>query len=361
MEIAVPEDIAAMENLSVYSAESEPQYQLELERLATYGDTDDVFLSNITTIDVDDAGRVILADGRSATMYVYNQSGEITHTMGGSGQGPGEFTSINSIQIVDGTIYALDLNQRRFSRFNADGFSFINNIPIADTLNNSSNFPVSFSPISGNRFVLMMSGFSMTESGGGMATKPYVIDNTGTVINEVGIEVTPTEFTRLQNNNTIQMMVMPHSRSSLSAVSPSDEIVHGYTDRFWIQFSDLNGNYLRSIYYDLKNQPLNQTEFLSNYEDEEVRKAIRQTDIPDTYPAFSSLQVDDSSRIWVTLINTSGDDLTVWVLDSSGEKLAELTYPSSRRLVRIKGDRVYFQEENEMGAVELVEYQINWI
>lgn len=69
-------------------------------------------------------GRAVVVDGgRTLQLVVLSPSGSVDATLGGPGEGPGEFTSVSSITVHQGdTILVQDPQGGRISKFTADGF-----------------------------------------------------------------------------------------------------------------------------------------------------------------------------------------------------------------------------------------------
>src|SRR6056297_2561551 len=108
VEVNVPEDVAALENVAVYAGETAPLYDISLERQARYGDTDDVYRGSVAGVAVAEDGTLYLADRTEAVIHVYSAAGEYQTTIGGKGEGPGEFLSVSSVRLHEGELFALD-------------------------------------------------------------------------------------------------------------------------------------------------------------------------------------------------------------------------------------------------------------
>ncbi|TVP54221.1 MAG: hypothetical protein EA351_13650 [Gemmatimonadales bacterium] len=69
-------------------------------------------------------GRAVVVDGgRTQELVILSPSGSVEATLGGPGEGPGEFTSVSSIAVRPGdTILIQDAQGGRISKFTPDGF-----------------------------------------------------------------------------------------------------------------------------------------------------------------------------------------------------------------------------------------------
>lgn len=83
---------------------------------------DALLFNRIRTVARDREDNVIVADGGSDEIRVFDSGGNHIRTMGGSGDGPGEFRVLRGAwPLEDGTIAAFDSRLDRISRFGAMG------------------------------------------------------------------------------------------------------------------------------------------------------------------------------------------------------------------------------------------------
>ncbi|MCC5941533.1 MAG: 6-bladed beta-propeller [Balneolaceae bacterium] len=356
--VKIPEDIAAMQNVAVYSGDADPIYSITLEKTALFGDTDDLFLRSIGGITVSDSGDLYLADSQEGSVHVYDEFGSHTFSIGRKGEGPGEFTRADRPQLFNGELYVLDVQQQRVSVFDPNNGQFLRNISMGGGSQDISGFPVNFEAISENRFLAFYN--SMQQDGERFLRKEVlrVLDEDGKEIASDFIEFEAGEMFMIRGENSIQIMSLPFMRDTHSEINSNEQIVWGYSDRIFLQFVSLDGEYIRSVYHSKENPPLDRAAMLSRYEDPAVRESIRSLDIPETRPAFQYFRIDDENRIWISLNTEDEDENEIWVLDPDGEKLAQFTRPSVNRLLLVKDSYAYFHEENEDGLQEVVKYRV---
>lgn len=73
-------------------------------------------------INTDDAGNVYVTDWDKSIVNKYDQDGVYLHSIGGRGQGPGEFQNIGDVGIdAEGKIYLYDKSNKRISFLNKEG------------------------------------------------------------------------------------------------------------------------------------------------------------------------------------------------------------------------------------------------
>lgn len=134
----------------------------------------------------------------------------------------------------------------------------------------------------------------------------------------------------------------------------------GRTDELLFSFYNSSGEYQNAIYIHYQNAPFNEEMLLSNYQgaNEVLIKALMSGEQPDTWPAFSSLLLDDDNRLWVSVITEDPVIPEWWVLDDSGELLATLTLKGNQEIINVISDDLYILETDEDSNLqEIVKYQ----
>jgi len=357
VEVNVPEDVAALENVAVYSGETAPLYDISFERQARYGDTDDVYIGSMAGVAVADDGTLYLADRTEAVIHIYSESGEYQTTIGGKGEGPGEFLSISSIKLHEGELFALDTQQQRVSVFDAVARDYLRSHTLSGGTQDLSGFPVAAEPLSGSRFLVLYNSMQREDEKFYRRYMPRILDAEGNTIASEFIEFPASEMLMLQSDNMIRISSLPFMGESHIGLNQNEEIVAGFSDRFLFHVISLEGDTLRSIYHSKTLPPLDRSEMLANIEDETSRKEISAMDIPEKRLAFESFYIDDEDRFWVSTPTADTEVNDWWLLAESGEKLAEFSRPATDRVVMVKDACAYFMEtDEETGLQEVVKY-----
>ena len=85
------------------------------------GATPDDQLFEVLGVDRLSSGEIVVANGGSQEIRLYSTEGELLQTLGGRGEGPGEFTTLSAVHVTAGdTIVALNQVPLRVSRFTAE-------------------------------------------------------------------------------------------------------------------------------------------------------------------------------------------------------------------------------------------------
>lgn len=356
--VELPEDLSGLENLEVYRSDNAPLHEILLEKEVAFGDTDEFFIGNVSGIAADSDGRVFLADRREAIIRVYGYDGRYLFSIGSKGEGPGEFTGLHRPKLSEGILYTLDLQQQRISRFDGADGSYLSSLNLADTQSGTGGFPTSFEPLSNDRFLVFFNQMDRNDGTLFRSSIPKIIDSRGNVLSEGFIEFMPTELILIQSETFTQILTMSFMPQSFIALNRDEQIVWGFTDRFYLKTMDLDGNYLHSFYHDKPNLPLDRSAILRRYDNSALLPYIRNISFPETNTAFLEFVVDDENRIWLPMLTEDNQIRNWWVLSEFGVKLAVFSRPATDRLELVKDGKAFFYEEDDDGAAGIVRYSI---
>lgn len=353
----IPEDIASLENVAVYSGDAVPLQTVSFEREARFGDTDDVYIGSIAGVAVSDDGTLFLADRTEAIVHVFDTMGNYRTAMGGKGEGPGEFLSISSLRLFNGELFALDTQQQRVSVFDAAGHDYLRSHTLSGGTQDLSGFPVAAEPLSDGRFFVLYNSMQREDEKFYRRYIPRIMDSEGKTLSSEFIEFPRSEMLMLQSDNMISIRSLPFLGESYIGFNQNEEIVTAFSDRLLFHVISLEGDTLRSIYHSKNLPPLDRAAMLATIEDEASRKEISAMEIPETRQAFETFYVDDENRIWISTTTEDTDVTDWWVLSEAGEKLAEFSRNATDRVMFVNAGHVYFMETDEdTGLQEIVKY-----
>lgn len=95
--------------------------QVELEIGEVDGDGPAVF-GSVIALEADERGTVYVLDGHAQEVRVFGPDGTHLHTLGGRGEGPGEFMGAGGLNLdAEGALWVWDPRNGRFTRFSASG------------------------------------------------------------------------------------------------------------------------------------------------------------------------------------------------------------------------------------------------
>lgn len=359
--IEIPEDIAAMENVAVFSGKEAPRGTVSFERIAAFGDTEEFYFAHMGVITVDDENRVYLADAREGRIHIFYGDGSYIRSLGGKGGGPGEFQSIHSMEVDHSFLYVMDIIQRRLTAFYLDDLSLAFTLYPGSDQDGMDGNPVDFAVLSEGNFLVFHR--SVEPEGDAVWQKDYasVVDRNGKVLKPNIFSFKSSERTILQTDQGIVNITFPFICRPVIHTGPNHKLYYGFNDRIFIQVFDMDGKYERAIYYGQPNVPLNRQYYLDRYRHNElIYEAILRFEMPAQMHAFSGIIVDDNNRIWINIINEDHDTAEWWILDDDGSRLAVFETEARNIFQFVKNGYVYVIEDDENNARMMVKYRIGF-
>lgn len=368
-EVELPEEIASLDNVAVFPGDAEPLHMIELVPETVYGDSEDVLLGSWLNVNVDPSGRVFIGDILQTVIHLYNPDGSYNRRIGGEGDGPGEYRAVGVMQSDENYFYHYDMGNRRVTRYDADTFDVISDFTVSVPSDEESAFPQSFSSFSlTSERDRMLAHLSMGFLARRADAEPSERRIRGMMINAETGEFTGEEVYNFPASEALvrygdrshSVMSVPYKRSSVVQVH-DDGMIHGWNEHFLFKYYDLNGEYLRAVYYDYENSPLNRNEILEDYRDrgEPWKSSVENDDIPATWPSWTTFMPDDEGRLWVQRRTDDPDATQYHVLSPTGELLAVFPWNPDNRIQEIRDGYLWSLELIEDGLREVVKYGFN--
>ena len=361
----LPEDLKEVENLTVYTADETPLFQMDLQEVARIDDSNDVLLGRITWIKTDESGHIFISDDGEKRINMYTPDGDFITSLGRKGQGPGEFEYVHNLVVDETHVYAMDFSKNLINTYFLDSLEFDTAIMMIRDDQRSEQiqgyYPSGFHVLANGEFlVTYMKSFGINDTDSQNRVElVYKVNRDGRMHSEPVLELKIVEPVVLRTENSVSVFGTPFSESLETALSPSRRIVVNRTDRFLFQLFDENGRYERAFYYPFSNKPLTRERALNQYDNENYQRAIRNYDLPETWPAIDTFLLDDEGRFWIATIIDDEEMLEWWVLDEQGELLAKQIWPKNQQIEHVWNNYVFMLEEDEMGLVEVVKYQLS--
>jgi len=368
----IPEHIQEVENLTIFSADSEPRKSIEIIPVQTYGDTGEPYLTNVMGSAVDDNGRIIILNSNpdySQSVFVYNDDGTYKTELGRPGRGPGEHGFIFDVQTQDGKIYIRDIMNERINIYSSTDYSFdrtmmIEQLPIRE---HEAVEGLEIGPIVPQKDGNFLVHFSQRVSDTGWPKDIYLrMDADGNVLDYQPLEFI-TSFRaqgEVEAAVPLSFMPMPFIGSTITGYSDKGELYSAWNHDFLIRKYDSRGIYQSAIYYPVKGSPFDLSFHTSTlfFNANDIMRATGMYDeeLPETNPVLSALVIDDENRIWAA-VPMYGERTIYewWILAPSGELLAKLQRPRDLRIFDIKDGYLYSKEIDEKTDEEfVVKYRI---
>jgi hypothetical protein len=169
----------------------------------------------------------------------------------------------------------------------------------------------------------------------------------------------------------------PFSRTSLLAVSPKGLIYTNWNGKLSFNLFDDSGNRYGSFSHPFHNAPLNREEVIKTYEDSgggtqvtigssagggmpQMSRMLQNMEMPDTWPAVSSLHADANNRLWVATFTEKPNERRWYLFDEEGSLLGNFTWPPTKSVVPADGESVYVLVRDPEELDEVIRYRVGF-
>jgi hypothetical protein len=340
-----PRDIFFTEELRIGSKEGDPNY--------IFGE----FISYA----VDDEGNVYVLDWREKTVKKYDRFGKFLLSFGGSGQGPGEFSSPSEMRYLPGGhLIVFEGENQKYTCFTKEG-----------SLTRTGRFeklmfPPYFCFASGNYIAMnvLRDQETTTHIIGIFDEKSELIKP----LHQMQRRTDPPWPRGNDPDSRARRFAETFSRiafkpSLVMALNESEQIYFANTDRFEIKIARSDGRLIRIIKADLPFLPLRAKDrraFLDyrlpkdistwNTMEKNLQEKIkRMIEFPETKPAFLSLIPMDDNYLLVVREGEYRQDALIDIFDPEGRFIIEKRLAFNIRNGICKGGRLYTIYEDDDG------------
>lgn len=342
-----------------------------------------------STLVVDDEGQIFTLHPMESEIRVHDGSGHFIGTIGGPGEGPGEFKSARIAGLVGDTLWVLDSGTYRFNYFSTDG-TFLRSVSVPIDLGASPEErpprPIGMltdgtllaSPPAWSR--LIASG-DLTEGvvlamtpGGGLGDTLYTTDLTNTTL-EVYVEG--------DSNDLRLYMNQPYADAALTIVVPGEPAYIRVDRRVTSEATTGNATITKLLFEGAKvfetelpmeKQPVpgaavdsflsvqreNLSQVFSEQPSGKLDAAVRRgLYIPEFLPPVQSLVVGRDASIWLRLFNAEPSEAVQWIVmasDGAIEGMAQL--PRAFRMLEAEQGQVWGMELDELDVPYIVSYLV---
>lgn len=332
----------------------------------------------IGTVAIGGGGRVFLTQPMDQAVRIFEASGSPAGSIGGQGQGPGEFSRLARLSWHADTLVAHDPGQGRLTLFSPD-------LTVARTL----SYPTEA---------------ELRLSSGGNATFPIVIplalrsdgEVVATLMNAVGdvppgfedqvllARVAPdgevaAVLARVQTSGMLEtsegVVVRPFPNRELSSVSPNGDWLSVANVSMGDGVGELNvsvidtrtGDTTFAVHREIALQRIPDSvgdsvistavEALENRNPALAEAFREEAEVPDYYPPLAGLSTTNDGGTVVT-IEVKGAEKQYLMLDPSGNFGDAFRLGDGHRLAAVDDDRIWVIEPDPLGVQSLVGYQV---
>lgn len=316
---------------SRFGAWSMMEEDVQLTEDLRVSETEAFYFGNISALDVTSDGRIVAADRQANNIKVLQPDGTLLDTLGGPGEGPGEFQMLRTVRVARGdSLYAHDMMRSQTTVFGPPAPYDVNrviSIPREEGL-------VGTLDVLKDRLVGSFGSSTAPEDG---VTRPdptarRLLDETGTPGDTLLLDRSQQAAFVFGDGGGFTAEAIPFSRETVLTTGPDGRFYHGWTDSLHIEATTLEG--ISETVASIPTDPVPVTETardsaLSDVDDE-MRSMVASA-LPDTKPAFTGLVVANDGRLWAQRPAEGPDAETVawWVLAPDNQTIRETRLPES--------------------------------
>jgi hypothetical protein len=309
----------------------------------------------------------VIADAGSRDLRFFDEAGQHLLSVGGTGEGPGEFRNLRSIARIQGdTIVAWDASGRQLSFFTGDG-AFVMRVSF-------SGWPDLVTELSGENQAafVSLSRVHVLENGTIVAepafeqtvenmeearviqdTIPlYVFDRNGQAIQSLGRFPGPEKFVR----NRIGSQLRFGERLSIGA--GSDLVFVGSTRGSSIHGILPSGESVRTISIDIEPRSITPQD-IPEPGSGPIGEHMAAMPVPDATPLFGLVRQGRDGQVWVQKYVVPQDQDQEWLgFDESGAHVATLRLDASLTVLEIGRDYLIVLATDELDVEEVRVYPL---
>ena len=368
-EIADTAGVDIVENARPH-ADSRLDWRVGEQPTLSIGEIDgpDPYLLDISDMLRVSDGRILVADRASRELRVFDTLGVHLATWGGSGEGPGEFTSLVGLDRWPGDSLVARWSQgNRLTVFDSQGnYGRVFGIPDRAYFNVETVLP--------DGLVLTSTAVSSESFRDGLSRSRSIYEIRGPE-GEPGPSIGSflgSEWYSPPVDDGVMVIGIPFSRD-IVGVPWGDDVIVASNDTYEIRVYATDGTLKRIVRREHELIPTTSAHLDAHIEwlvagSPEPERAARRRDrqeryrdvrLPDTHPAFRRVLADELNHLWVQEYNLPGEEgpNPVWtVFDSEGHVMGFMETPAGLRIFQIGADYILGYATDELG----VEYVQMW-
>ncbi|MGI9628749.1 MAG: 6-bladed beta-propeller [Longimicrobiales bacterium] len=321
-------------------------------------------------------GGIAVLDGQAAEVRLFDAAGQYRATLGGKGDGPGEFQSPVDLAVLSGdTLAVYDPISGRVTRFDP-------NAGTHQVTTLESIVPgVSDGRLLGDGQLIGQSHWLDSDGGPPPNGEPTLIRNTvaltvfdvmGRVVDTIDVVPSGEEIVSIRMSaGAVSVLKRPaaFARDNLFAPVPAGTW-SSQNDRFELRLRQTStGRLLRVVRAPSLELPVTEDiaqaihdRVLDEAETPQERSLMETwfslSPRPEVQPAFDTFTPDDDGRLWVREWSPFQDATRWWVFETDGALLGHLDAPSGMTITSATCDSVTGVERDELGVDYAVRYSL---
>jgi hypothetical protein len=340
---------------------------LILEEELTIGETEgreESAFFQLRDVDADESGRIFTLDSKEANVKVFDQDGHHLRTIGGRGQGPGEFQIPNDIFVDDkNRIYISDVGNDRLSVFEEDG-------DFADSFNFTEYSITEITGVNRKGEIILLMNRTSKESSEHFLAFDYVVD----------VYSARFEFLERLYRATIPVMQgfakqgkmlslsIPYQEKLCCAMDSRDHVYVAESEEYAVRVLASDGKLIGRIEKAHERSEVSRRDIKNlireNFQDDEIETIFwletveKQLRCPRYKPVFDKLYSDQDKLLVLRQEGGEGKHFFADVFDPTGKYIGITQLEVLPRAW--KNNRIYTIEEDESGFQCVKRYKVHW-
>jgi len=305
-------------------------------------------------------GRIIVANSGSSELRFYDAAGQWLQSVGGDGEGPGEFRSMGAVWPLGDSLFVADWRLIRVTVFDRDGV-FARSFQVS--LPEEGSFPLTRGVFAPGALLVEM-GLPDAELGQGLIRDSlrlisYTLEGEPGPL--MGVYVGSERYMHVEQD-FVATMSRPFGLEA-QRVAGGDRVWFGSSDTYEILGFAADGSLTQIIRRPVPNEPVTaddragqQAEIDERAEEASAmwRKMYESMTFPETKPAYGRFVLDRAGHLWVSEPEPDSEVAQAWnVFASDGTWLGTTHTPAGMRVLEIGPDYVLGRKNDDLGVAQI--------
>lgn len=296
-----------------------------------------------------------LADVRSSSVIIMGKQGEelkISGKIGQNGRGPGEFLSVDNLQIYSGhNLLVYDRKIGRVSVFDlkTETLSRVFNISVEG----GKYFPIKFNVLNNKKLKYYAPSKRFFQASDDFGEQRHVLlqqfNTEGFLLKDSLLIKPASDAFVVQKGGTMAVNPQPVFGNKSIFRFNDGMIYYGFTGNTTIEIYNTAAKLLRKVKLGLNSLEVTDNDIELALEKEalmlqEKKQVIRKNflnQVPEYWPYYQNYVIDGKSRLWVGLSNHLDEDQRIWqVFSPKGKLVMEIKLPARFNVFQVKKDYI---------------------
>ena len=323
---------------------------------------DDERLFRVSSAELGPNGNVWVGNSGSGEILAFGPDGSPVTQFGRFGEGPGEFSALVDVSVSVDRVFATDHRLGRVSEFTLAG-------ELIETWRIPGSWWVGatwFDRLSDGSFVGLKETADPDEMIGHVefTASLYRFHKNGDTLRLRSLRGVESFYE--ERDGRVYAQPFPLARRAVAAVGAA-QLAAGWTGSADVSVLDFESGGELRVTWSPTNTPVSQAALerekrhLLGIQEErgltrEEERVFQSVPMPETFPEFAELLVDDRGRTWIGLFSESRSD-PKYIVYEGRTPLARVVFPGQVRILGVRGDRAVGVARNNLDVERLVIFE----